>query len=648
MGGSQPLSSNIPLRQSLKRGGRGWNPRRVFEYPMGIEVDREKMNLVIVGHVDHGKSTIIGRLLAETGSLPLGKLDRVKAYCERNSKPFEYAFLVDALKDEQAQGITIDSARVFLKNRKRDYTIHDAPGHVEFLKNMVTGASRAEGALLVIDALEGTRENSRRHGYMLSMLGIKQVAVLVNKMDLVGYRREVFEDIVRDFSQFLSNIRISALCYIPVSGLAGDNLVTKSKNTEWYRGDTVLEILERFDHEKLFIDQPFRMPVQDVYRFTEFGDNRRIIAGTIKTGSIRVGDEIIFYPSGKKSRIKSIEIFHEPAKEEAAAPCATGFSLTEQIYVVRGEIAAKTNEAKPRVTSRLRVSLFWLGREPMITEKDYLLKIGTDKVPVRIEEIERIIDSSTLSPIEERERIGRYEIGECILKLKRAVAFDLANEIASMGRFVIVDDHDIRGGGIILEDLRDKQVLLRDKLFLRDYKWEKSLIPQETRMEKYGQKPTLILVTGEKDSGKKPFAKRLEASLFEDGKLVYFMGIGNLLYGIDADIKWRGNSREEHLRRLGEVAHIVLDAGLILIVTAIELTQDDLDVLKTVINPDDIVTIWLGEKVIPNTMYDLKISKTEDLQRAVEAARAMLDEKGLFLNARPFFSLRKKEDRNES
>jgi bifunctional enzyme CysN/CysC len=216
---------------------------------------------------------------------------------------------------------------------------------------------------------------------------------------------------------------------------------------------------------------------------------------------------------------------------------------------------------------------------------------------------------------------------------------------------VIVDDHDIRGGGIILEDLKDKQVFLRDKRFLRDYKWEGSLIPQETRVEKYGQRPTLILVTGEKDSGKKPFAKRLEASLFEEGKLVYFMGIGNLLYGMDADIKWQGDGRQEHLRRLGEVAHIVLDAGLILIVTAIELTEDDLEALKTVINPDNIVTIWIGEEVIAKATYDLKISKTEDLQRAVEAAKAMLHEKGLFLNAegtRPSFLVRKEEDRNQS
>ena len=305
------------------------------------------------------------------------------------------------------------------------------------------------------------------------------------------------------------------------------------------------------------------------------------------------------------------------------------FQLIEQAYVTRGEIVAKTGEPRPKVTSRLRVSLFWLGKEPMTKGNDYVLKIGTAKVPVRVEEIIQIIDSSTLSSIDSREKIGRYEVSESILKLKRAIAFDLASEIASTGRFVIVDDYDIRGGGIILEDLEDKQTRLRNKLFLRDDKWERGLIPQELRTEKYGQKPTLILVTGEKDSGKKPFAKNLEASLFEEGELVYFLGIGNVLYGVDADIKWYGNSKEEHLRRLAEVAHIILDAGLILIVTAIELTQDELEVIKTIINPDSIETIWVGEKVTTDIVYDLKITKTEDMEKAVETVKAMLREKGI-------------------
>jgi bifunctional enzyme CysN/CysC len=211
----------------------------------------EDMNVVIAGHVDHGKSTIIGRLLADTASLPEGKLEQVKETCRRNSKPFEYAFLLDALKDEQAQGITIDSARCFFETEQRRYIILDAPGYIEFLKNMVTGAARAEAALLVIDADEGIQENSRRHGYMLSMLGIKQVTVLVNKMDLVDYSQEVFDEIVEEYTEFLHQIDIEADSFVPVSGMEGDNIASLSEQTPWYEDETVLEVLDSFEAEGL-------------------------------------------------------------------------------------------------------------------------------------------------------------------------------------------------------------------------------------------------------------------------------------------------------------------------------------------------------------------------------------------------------------
>ena len=263
------------------------------------------MNIVIVGHVDHGKSTIIGRLLADTHSLPEGKLEQVKANCERNSKPFEYAFLIDALKDEQAQGITIDSARVFFKTKNRHYLIMDAPGHIEFLKNMVTGASRAEAALLVIDAHEGVQENSRRHGYMLSMLGIKQIAILVNKMDLMGYRQEAFEKIVEEYGIFLSHLNIESH---PATSLSAGSwgIILPHPVPGWPGMTAQRSSRSSTDSTKknLPVDKPFRMPVQDVYKFTNFGDQRRIVAGTIETGTIKPGDEIIFFPSGKKSRIK--------------------------------------------------------------------------------------------------------------------------------------------------------------------------------------------------------------------------------------------------------------------------------------------------------------------------------------------------------
>ena len=593
--------------------------------------NQEKMNIVIVGHVDHGKSTIIGRLLADTLSLPEGKLDQVRKNCERNSKPFEYAFLIDALKDEQAQGITIDSARVFFKTKRRHYLIMDAPGHIEFLKNMVTGASRAEAALLVIDAHEGVQENSRRHGYMASLLGIKQIAILVNKMDLVGYRREAFEGVRKEYEAFLSQLNIRPSFYVPLSGFQGDNVASLSPRMGWYDGPTVLGVLDRFDSENPPTDKPFRMPVQDVYKFTNFGDQRRIVAGTIETGRIKAGDEIIFYPSGKKSRVKTIESLQDGSNEEAAAGYAVGFTLQEQVYVPRGEMAAKKGEGQAKVTSKLRVNLFWLGKAPMVRTKEYLLKLGTAKVPVQLEEIHRVMDASDLHLLDGKDRIDRHDVAECNLKLKRAIAFDLAEEIAQTSRFVIVDDYEISGGGTIRQALEDQQTWVRDKVLLRDIKWEYSLLSQEERAEKYNQKSSLILITGEKDAGKKPIAKTLEAELFSEGRLVYFLGIANVLYGVDADIKGRNNQRREHLRRLAEVAHILLEAGVILIVTAIELTQEDLELIQTTVHSEKIETIWIGERVTTDIPHDLKIQSAKDPADAAGRIRTLLEEKGIVL-----------------
>ncbi len=591
---------------------------------------RENMNIVIVGHVDHGKSTIIGRLLADTNSLPQGKLEQVRESCRRNSKPFEYAFLLDALKDEQKQGITIDSARCFFKTKKRNYIIIDAPGHIEFLKNMITGASRAEAALLVIDAKEGVQENSRRHGYMLSMLGIKQVSVIVNKMDLVEYNEKVFNDIVDTYKSFLKKIHLDAEVFIPVSGTLGDNIALKSKNLKWYKGPTVLSILDQFKSSKPSDKKPFRMPVQGVYKFTNNGDSRRIIAGTIDSGLISVGDEIVFYPSGKKSKVESIEEFNQDIKYSAQSGEATGFTLKEQIYVKRGEVAALHKEKKPNITTRIKVNLFWLSKSPMIKKKEYTLKIGTAKVAAIVEEITSVIDASNLK-YEKKNKIERHEVGECILKLSNDIAFDLANEIIESSRFVIVDNYEISGGGIILEALEDKQSWIREKVLLRNYKWELSELTNEERAERYNQKSTLVLITGTKDIGKKRLAKTLECHLFKEGKIVYFLGIGNILYGVDADIKGKNDkkSREEHLRRLAEVSNILLDAGVILIVTAIELTQDDLELIKASVNSDKIETVWLGEKVTSDILFDLHIQEISSEIDAVNKIKKLLQDKGI-------------------
>ena len=594
-----------------------------------IMQDRQQMNIVIVGHVDHGKSTIIGRMLADTNSLPDGKLEQVKRNCEINSKPFEYAFLLDALKDEQSQGITIDSARVFFKTDKRDYIIIDAPGHIEFLKNMITGAARAESALLVIDAQEGVRENSRRHGYMLAMLGISQVVVLINKMDLVDYDQKIFNEIVEEYTEFLKDIKIEPACFIPVSGMKGDNVASLSPKMDWYNNDTVLQVLDQFKKEPEPIDKPLRMPVQDVYKFTKFDDDRRIIAGNVETGSLKVGDKIVFYPSGKKSRVSSLEGFNEKKKDRITPGYATGFTMDEQVYVKRGEMVVKADEEKPEVTTRIKVSIFWLGRKPLEKKKDYILKLGTTRTNFRLEEITRVINSSDLSADEEKERIERHEVAECILKLSKAIAFDLAEKLAVTSRFVIIDEYEIRGGGIVREALKDQQSWIRDKVFLRNYNWIKSDILPIKRAEKLNQRSTLILITGAPNSGRKEIAKKLENRFFQEGKFVYYLGLGSVLYGVDADIKRDADKKKEHMRRFAEVAHILLDSGLILIATARLLEQKDLEIIKTAVHPDSIETVWVGEEELTDIAYDIKIDSNINKDEALIHIKEYLQEKGI-------------------
>ena len=589
----------------------------------------ERMPIVITGHVDHGKSTIVGRLLAETGSLPDGKLEAVRANCERNAKPFEYAFLLDALKDEQAQGITIDSARVFFKSARRHYIIIDAPGHIEFLKNMVTGAARAHAALLVIDAREGIRENSRRHGYLLSMLGIRQIAVVVNKMDLVGFDRAVFEGIRDEFTAFLHRLNVEPAAFIPVSGFHGDNIVVHSRSLEWFQGPSVLEALDAFTSQEPVVDLPFRMPVQGVYKFTQQNDDRRIVAGTIDTGRLRVGDEVVFYPSGKKSRVRSIEAFNRPVQEHAIASESTGFTLDEQIYVTRGELAARAGERPPMVGTRLKVNLFWLGRNPLTRRKEYVLKLGAARVPARLEEVHRVIDAVELATSETRQQVDRHEVAECTLALSRPLAFDVADDLASTGRFVIVDDYEISGGGIVRSALIDTQSSTRDNVLRRNLNWASGGVGEERRAERYSQRAALVLVTGERETDRKRFGRELEARMFDDGRFVYFLAIGNLLYGVDADLDRMHENRAEHIRRFSEVANILLGAGLIVIATAIGMTQEEVDRIATAVGNDRVTAVWLGTSVSTDLQPDVVLTEADAAHEGVRRVKDLLQEKGV-------------------
>ncbi|MBM4320748.1 MAG: pyridoxal-phosphate dependent enzyme, partial [Deltaproteobacteria bacterium] len=412
---------------------------------------QERIDVAIVGHVDHGKSTVVGRLLADTGCLPEGKLEQLQEVCRRNAKPFEYAFLLDALKAEQAQGITIDTARCFMRLPDRDYAIHDTPGHIEFLKNMITGAARAEAAFLVIDALEGVRENSKRHGYILSMLGIPQVTVLLNKMDQVGYAKDSFDHVRTEYERFLARLGVAPLAFIPVSARQGANIAVRNAELAWYEGPTVLQQLQSFRKMRPRRELPLRLPVQDVYKFTGGGDDRRIVAGNIVTGFVRRGDEVVFLPSGKRSIVARVEGFPAPPPgQEASAGAAVGVTLTEQIFVRPGDLLVRAMEPSPRVGMRFRASVFWMGRAPFLKGKRYVLKLASARVPVQLREVIGVLDAAELVCLTNKEA-DRHDVAEVVLETERPLAFDLGCEVRETGRFVLVDDREIAGAGIVLE-----------------------------------------------------------------------------------------------------------------------------------------------------------------------------------------------------
>lgn len=593
--------------------------------------ERERLHVAFIGHVDHGKSTVVGRLLAETNSLPEGKLEQVQALCRRNGEPFEYAYLIDALKEERAQSITIDAARVFFSSKKRDYVIMDAPGHIEFIRNMVTGAARAEAAVLVIDAKEGVMENSRRHGYLAWMLGIRQLIVVVNKMDLVDYDRKDFRRIRRKYGNFLREIGLKPLAYIPVSGSAGDLIESSSANMAWYKGDSLLKALDHLTKSTPLSDQSFRMPVQDIYKFNGSNGGQRILAGSITSGKIKAQDEIVFYPSMKHSQVNTIEAYNEPEKTIAKQGEAIGLTLKEQVFIERGEIAALAGESAPHISTRMRVSLFWLGKQPMVKGKHYLFKLGTSRVKVQIEKIIKVINAAEISLDVIKDHIALHDVAECVLETQKAVAFDLTDSLSDTSRFVIVDENEICGGGIILESLPDNQQAVRAEKLLREQKWISSDITPQERANRYQQEPKLVIITGKRDTGRKTLARALEKELFSQGKFVYYLGMGSVVYGINQDIGQNGSleHRREHIRRLSEVVHILMDTGLVVLVTALELNCDDLKMIETLVDTRDIKVVWVGDAATTGVPVDLFLGKETQTEERVLKAKYLITTKDI-------------------
>ena len=537
-------------------------PADISARPIGTT--RPQVRIVIVGHVDHGKSTLVGRLLHETGSLPEGKLEMLKAVSARRGMPFEWSFLLDALQTERDQGITIDTTQIRFRTRSREVVLIDAPGHAEFLRNMITGAAQADGALLIIDALEGVRDQTRRHGYLLHLLGVKQVAVIVNKMDRVDFGAARFGEIHDEISAHLTNLGIAPLAVVPISARDGDGVTARSTRTNWYHGPTVVEALDRLEPAQPLERLPLRLPVQAIYKF----DDRRIVAGRIESGRLAIGDEVVIMPAGKVAKVKSVEGWPVmPPVEAQTAGRAIGITLDRELFVERGDIIAHAG-ASPRDTRRLRARIFWLHDKPLAKGDQILVRLGTKESRANVVAIGNAVDPGELSSLK-AEQIARNHVGEIDISLSQAVAADAYAENPRIGRLVIEVNGRIAGGGLVLSVDAGQRAVPVDIVPV-----ESALRPDE-RSARYRHHGAVVWLTGLPGSGKSTLARALERKLFGRGGSPMLLDGDTLRAGLNRDLGFSAQHRRENIRRLAEVASHLARNGHVAIVAAVSPSRED-------------------------------------------------------------------------
>ncbi|MDH3966667.1 MAG: adenylyl-sulfate kinase [Rhodospirillales bacterium] len=502
------------------------------------------LKLVVVGHVNSGKSALIGRLLHDTGSPPPGK---------------------------RQEGEAIEVSRIRFMTGSRDCTVIDAPSPREFLRTMVSGEDCADAAILIVDAAEGVSEDSRRHAYLLHLLGIRQVAVVINKMDLVAFGQDRFAEVAGDMSRHLSEIGITPALAVPVSARDGDNIARRSKNMAWYGGPSVLEALERFESVTLSMDQPLRLPIQQVGEL----EGRRLLTGRIETGVLRVGDTILLSPSIKNAHVHSIKVSsaNDPVAVARAGE-SVGIVLDEKIYVEPGEMASH-KENPPQLTTVFPASLVWNGAEPLGAGKTYTLQLATQKARVAVQSIERVYDMDTLAECAG----GRVEcntFAEVILRGRQILAVDEFRAIARTGRFALFDgDQRVAGGLISMQGYPDQRQALTIKS--TNITSVEHRVTAESRLQRNGHGGGVLWLTGLSGAGKSTLAMAVEQHLFRKGFHVYVLDGDNVRRGLNANLGFSPMDRAENIRRIGEVAALFADSGIICVSAFISPYQSDRD-----------------------------------------------------------------------
>ena len=600
--------------------------------------NKDLLRFLTSGSVDDGKSTLIGRLLYDSklifeDQLSTLRKDSDKIGTTQGSGEIDYALLLDGLKAEREQGITIDVAYRYFATPKRKFIIADTPGHEQYTRNMATGASTANLAIILIDARHGVVTQTKRHAFIISLLGIQHVIVAVNKMDIADYSQEVFHDIQQDFKEFIANVEIPDIHYIPVSALKGDNVVDKLTNMDWYTGKTLLETLEsvNISHDRNFSD--FRFPVQFVNRPNlDF----RGFSGTVASGVIKKGDTIKALPSLKTSTIKEI-VTADGNLDEAFAPQAVTLVLEDEIDISSGEMIVHANNV-PKIATHFEAIIVWMSDDPLHKSNDYVIRHSSQTSQARIDSLKYKVDVNTLQK-SATDSLDLNEIGRIVVSSNKPLFYDSYSKNRATGSFILIDpiNNNTVGAGMILDGLSpdnltkddDENTILEEHIQKREFQWDSGFVTSKERTVKNRHKGKMVVITGVKGVGKHHVAKKLEQQLFKLNMNSYYLGAANVAGGLDADIGDAFLDRDEHIRRIGELSRIMTDAGLILITPVDNADDYDLDKLKLLNSPNELIVINLGDSIFEQYNVDINLDANPNIDSSLSSILKLLAEKNI-------------------
>ncbi|MDZ7791001.1 MAG: sulfate adenylyltransferase subunit CysN [Xanthomonadales bacterium] len=556
-----------------------------IEKVLAADSKKDLLRFITCGSVDDGKSTLIGRLLFDSKQVYEDQLSAVT----RDSRKWgttgdeaDLALLVDGLQSEREQGITIDVAYRYFATAKRKFIIADTPGHEQYTRNMATGASTADAAVILVDARKGIQTQTRRHSYIVSLLGIDKVIVAVNKMDLVDYDQARFDAICEDYRDFANKLEFGDVRFLPVAALGGDNVTKRGDNLAWFEGPTLIELLENLPINETLPEDEFRLPVQYVNRLSS---DFRGFSGTISRGRIAPGEPVMVMPSGRQSRVERIVTF-DGDLDSANAGQAITVTLADEIDISRGDLLVHP-DSRARVAEALDARVVWMSDTPLLPGRQYDIKMGPKTLSAIPELVHHRIDVNSLEH-QHVEQLGLNEIGLVRWRLGGPAAFDAYQEDRQTGAFVVVDriNNLTVGAGMIVRPVTDT---LADKS--RDVVWHEHKISKTQRAGQKAQRPAVLWFTGLSGAGKSSVANALEQALFQRGHHSYLLDGDNVRHGLNRDLGFTDEERVENIRRIGEVARLMADAGLVVLTAFISPFRSDRAMVRELMEPGEFVEI---------------------------------------------------------